>query len=61
MSPRIIRSLLLGLGLVAASACVPIRQHQGYLIDADLVNSVQVGVDNRTSAVVEARRRRIIG
>ncbi|WP_419807850.1 outer membrane protein assembly factor BamE [Sphingomonas sp.] len=29
--------------------CTPIRQHQGYLIDADLVNSVQVGVDNRTS------------
>ena len=34
---------------VSASACVPLRQHQGYVVDADLVNSVQPGVDNRAS------------
>lgn len=42
---------LLALAATASliGACTPIRQHQGYIIDADLVNSVQVGVDNRTS------------
>ena len=35
--------------VVAASACTPLRSHQGYIIDADLVNSVQPGVDNRQS------------
>nr|WP_294047755.1 outer membrane protein assembly factor BamE [Sphingomonas sp.] len=34
---------------LVASACVPLRSHQGYIIDADLVNSVQPGVDNRSS------------
>ncbi len=36
-------------GLLAASACTPLRSHQGYIIDADLVNSVRPGVDNRQS------------
>jgi outer membrane protein assembly factor BamE (lipoprotein component of BamABCDE complex) len=44
----------IGLGLtlgltVAMGACAPLRSHQGYIIDADLVNSVQPGVDNRQS------------
>jgi len=34
---------------VALSACTPLRGHQGYVIDADLVNSIQPGVDNRDS------------
>jgi len=38
------------LGLVLATgACAPLRSHQGYIIDADLVNSVQPGVDTRQS------------
>ena len=36
-------------GLLAASACTPLRSHQGYIVDADLVNSVRPGVDNRQS------------
>lgn len=47
--PRAIVSLL-ALS-VAASACAPLRSHQGYVIDADLVNSVQPGVDNRESVL----------
>ncbi|HVI98131.1 MAG TPA: outer membrane protein assembly factor BamE [Sphingomonas sp.] len=39
---------LLGLG---AGGCTPLRSHQGYVIDADLVNSVQPGVDNRESVL----------
>jgi outer membrane protein assembly factor BamE (lipoprotein component of BamABCDE complex) len=29
--------------------CTPLKSHQGYVIDAELVNSVQPGVDNRDS------------
>lgn len=38
---------LLLLAGVAASACTPLRGHQGYIVDPDLVNSIQPGVDNR--------------
>lgn len=36
---------------VTASACAPLRSHQGYVVDADLLNSVQPGVDNRQSVL----------
>lgn len=32
-----------------AGGCASIREHRGYLVDAALVDSVQPGVDNRTS------------
>lgn len=41
----------LGLGALTVGACTPLRTHQGYIIDPDLVNSVQPGVDNRTSVL----------
>lgn len=34
---------------IALGGCAPLRSHQGYIIDADLVNAIQPGVDNRTS------------
>lgn len=37
--------------LAAASACTPLRSHQGYIVDADLVNSVRPGIDNRQSVL----------
>lgn len=39
---------VVGLG---ASACAPLRSHQGYVIDPDLVNSVQAGTDTRQSVL----------
>ena len=39
------------LALLAAGACAPLKSHQGYIVDADLVNSVQPGVDNRQSVL----------
>jgi len=48
------RSLLgpaLILAGIAAGGCTPLRSHQGYVIDADLVNSVQAGVDTRQSVL----------
>ncbi|RYY26281.1 MAG: outer membrane protein assembly factor BamE [Sphingomonadales bacterium] len=40
--------------LVAAlgtTACVPVRSHQGYRIDKDLVDSIQPGIDTRESVL----------
>ncbi len=45
---RIAPVAVIAAGLLAAG-CAPLRSHQGYIIDADLVNSVQPGVDNRQS------------
>lgn len=40
-------ALLLAATAVLAAGCTPLRGHQGYVVDVDLVNSVQPGVDNR--------------
>ena len=46
------RVILAGLLASAAlAACSPLPSHQGYIVDADLVNSVQPGVDNRESVL----------
>lgn len=34
---------------LAAGGCSPLRGHTGYIVDADLMNSVTVGTDNRQS------------
>jgi outer membrane protein assembly factor BamE (lipoprotein component of BamABCDE complex) len=36
---------------LASGACTPLRGHQGYIVDADLVNSVQPGVDTRATVL----------
>ena len=47
----------LGLAVMAvgialtATGCTQTRSHQGYIVDTDLVNSVQPGVDNRQSVL----------
>jgi outer membrane protein assembly factor BamE (lipoprotein component of BamABCDE complex) len=39
------------LALLGTTACVPIRTHQGYVIDKELADSIQPGVDNRESVL----------
>lgn len=39
------------LALLGTTACVPIRTHQGYVIDKELADSIQPGVDNRDSVL----------
>ena len=34
---------------VAAAGCTTIQDHRGYVVDQDLVDSVQPGIDNRQS------------
>ena len=46
---------------LAASGCVPLRQHQGYIVDADLVNSVRPGVDNKESVLATLGKPSIAG
>jgi len=41
-------ALLVAMG---GTACAPIKTHQGYVIDKELVDSVQPGVDNRESVL----------
>ena len=43
-------TVVVGTALIMAG-CAPLRSHQGYIVDADLVNSVQPGVDNRQSVL----------
>lgn len=38
--------LLLGTG-----ACAPMRSHQGYVVDQELVDAIQPGIDNRDSVL----------
>lgn len=39
------------LAALGTTACVPIRSHQGYVIDKELADSIQPGVDNRDSVL----------
>ncbi|WP_294079271.1 outer membrane protein assembly factor BamE [Sphingomonas sp.] len=50
-SARVLLAAMSGLCLLGAGACAPLRGYQGYVIDPDLVNSVQPGVDNRESVL----------
>lgn len=43
--------LAAALGALASGGCAQLRTHQGYVVDTDLVNSVQPGVDNRASVL----------
>ena len=47
---RALSAVLLAAALGTA-ACAPVRTHQGYVIDKELVDSVQPGVDNRESVL----------
>lgn len=47
--PRVRLVVLLAGAALAMSGCTRLRGHQGYVLDPDLVNSVQTGVDNRNS------------
>lgn len=51
---------ILALGTLAAG-CAPIRGHQGYLLDPQLVQGVQPGVDNRESVQATLGRPSFVG
>lgn len=43
--------LAAGVAAIGLSGCAPLRSHTGYVVDVDLVNSIQPGVDNRQSVL----------
>jgi outer membrane protein assembly factor BamE (lipoprotein component of BamABCDE complex) len=43
--------LAAGVAVAGMSGCAPLRSHTGYVVDVDLVNSIQPGVDNRQSVL----------
>jgi outer membrane protein assembly factor BamE (lipoprotein component of BamABCDE complex) len=51
ISARNLMGAAFAIALVATGACAPLRGHQGYVLDVDLINSVQPGVDNRQSVL----------
>lgn len=50
-SARVLASAAALVVLAGASACTPVRTHQGYVVDAELVAAIQPGVDNRDSVL----------
>ncbi|MEO8373646.1 MAG: outer membrane protein assembly factor BamE [Sphingomonas bacterium] len=51
ISARMLMGAALGFATIATGACSPLKGHQGYVLDVDLINSVQPGVDNRQSVL----------
>lgn len=51
LSTRLGPMLMIVAAAAALSGCTRLRGHQGYVVDIDLVNSVQPGVDTRASVV----------
>ena len=53
MTPRLTRrsAALLALAVLGLGGCAKLRSHQGYVVDADLVNSVRAGVDTKDSVM----------
>lgn len=39
------------LAVLGTTACTPVRTHQGYIVDKELVDGIQPGVDNRESVM----------
>ncbi|KQM96885.1 MULTISPECIES: outer membrane protein assembly factor BamE [unclassified Sphingomonas] len=44
-------ALMIACAAVALPGCTKLRSHQGYVIDPDLVNAVQPGIDTRQSVL----------
>jgi outer membrane protein assembly factor BamE (lipoprotein component of BamABCDE complex) len=39
------------LAAMGTAACTPVRTHQGYVVDQELVDAIQPGIDNRDSVL----------
>lgn len=46
---RIAASTALALAMLGLSGCEHIHDHKGYVVDSQLINSIQPGIDNRDS------------
>ena len=49
------------LGAASLSACVGVREHRGFVLDEQLAQTVQVGVDNKASVTKTLGRPTFVG
>ena len=49
MTKRVVKLAAMLLGAASLSACVGINEHRGFVLDEQLAQSIQVGVDNKAS------------
>jgi len=61
MTKRAVKFSAMLLGAALLSACVGVREHRGYVLDEQLVQSVQVGVDNKESVTKTLGRPTFVG
>jgi outer membrane protein assembly factor BamE (lipoprotein component of BamABCDE complex) len=61
MTKRAVKFSAMLLGAALLSGCVGVREHRGYVLDEQLVQSVQVGVDNKESVTKTLGRPTFVG
>jgi outer membrane protein assembly factor BamE (lipoprotein component of BamABCDE complex) len=61
MTKRVVTLSAMLLGAASLSACVGVREHRGFVLDEQLAQSVQVGVDNKASVTKTLGRPTFVG
>ena len=61
MTKQVTKLAAMVVGAALLSACSGIRQHRGYVVDEQLAQAVQVGVDNKESVAKTLGRPTFIG
>ena len=61
MTKRLVKLSAMLLGAASLSACVGIKEHRGFVLDEQLAQSVQVGVDNKASVTKTLGRPTFVG
>ena len=61
MTKRAVKLSAMLLGAALLSACVGVREHRGFVLDEQLAQSVQVGVDNKASVTKTLGRPTFVG
>ena len=61
MTKRAVKFSAMLLGAALLSACVGVREHRGFVLDEQLAQSVQVGVDNKESVTKTLGRPTFVG
>jgi len=61
MTKRAVKLSAMLLGAASLSACVGVNEHRGFVLDEQLVQSIQVGVDNKESVTRTLGRPTFVG
>ena len=61
MTKRVVKLTAMLLGAASLSACVGVNEHRGFVLDEQLAQSVQVGVDNKASETRTLGRPTFVG